>query len=71
MHGNLPCIKTESFDNDVIEKNSNEGGEYVNETDVKDDGATREDFLVTEIKEGFLGRDIMTENTELEWEYTC
>ena len=71
MHGNLPCIETESFDNDIIEKNSNEGGEYVNETDVKDDGATREDFLVTEIKEGFLGRDIMTENTELEWEYTC
>ena len=66
MHKILPCIKTESFDNDVIEKNSNEGGEYVNETDVKDDGATREDFLVTEIKEGFLGRDIMTE-----WENIC
>ena len=66
MHGNLPCIKTKSFDNDVIEKYSNEGGEYVNETDVKDDCATREDFLVTEIKEGFLGRDIMTE-----WENSC
>ena len=64
MHENLPCIETERFDNDVIEMNSNERGEYVNQTDVEDDCATREDFLVTEIKEGILGRDIMIENND-------